>query len=122
MSFAADTEIELVSVSGECREATVWFGELKGDAPYRATVLPGGESIAGDPMVHLLARALGSIGIEGHIQPVANVTDNNFRIGGQLLVVNGLDRLRPEHPPKDRQADHVVDHPAPGIFDDRKRA
>lgn len=45
-----DAEIELISLDGECREATVWFGELAGEAPFRATSLPSGESIAADPL------------------------------------------------------------------------
>ena len=44
------TEIELISLNGECKEATVWFGELAGDAPFRATALPSNETLAGDPM------------------------------------------------------------------------
>lgn len=48
-----DVEIELVSLRGECKEATVWFGSLRGEAPYRATVLPAGESLAGDPLAAL---------------------------------------------------------------------
>jgi hypothetical protein len=43
-------EIELVSLYGECKEATVWFGELAGDQPFRCTALPSGETIAADPM------------------------------------------------------------------------
>ena len=43
-------EIELISLNGECREATVWFGQLSGEATFRATVLPSGESIAADPL------------------------------------------------------------------------
>ena len=43
-------EIELVSLNGECKEATVWFGELAGDRSFRATVLPAGESVTGDPL------------------------------------------------------------------------
>jgi len=43
-------EIELTSVHGECKEATVWFGDLAGDEPWRATVLPSGETLAGDPL------------------------------------------------------------------------
>ncbi|RMG35065.1 MAG: methyltransferase domain-containing protein, partial [Planctomycetota bacterium] len=43
-------EIELTSLWGECKEATVWFGSLRSEAPYRATVLPAGETLAGDPM------------------------------------------------------------------------
>lgn len=45
-----NTEIELISLSGECKEATVWFGELAGIQPFRATVLPSGETIAGHPL------------------------------------------------------------------------
>ncbi|MCH2201968.1 MAG: hypothetical protein MK102_08355 [Fuerstiella sp.] len=43
-------EIELVSLHGECREATVWFGQLAATEQFRATVLPSGETIAGDPL------------------------------------------------------------------------
>ncbi len=43
-------EIELVSLDGECREATVWFGELAGDVSSRATILPDGATIAADPL------------------------------------------------------------------------
>jgi SAM-dependent methyltransferase len=45
-----DCEVELISLDGECREATIWFGDLAGDASYRATVLPSGESIAAEPL------------------------------------------------------------------------
>jgi hypothetical protein len=43
-------ETELISLHGECKEATLWYGELRGTAPYRATVLPSGESLAGHPL------------------------------------------------------------------------
>ncbi|GIX05187.1 MAG: hypothetical protein KatS3mg114_1056 [Planctomycetaceae bacterium] len=43
-------EIELISLFGECREATVWFGELRSTASWRATVLPAGVSITGHPL------------------------------------------------------------------------
>lgn len=43
-------EIELVSLDGECREATVWFGELAGTETSRATVLPSRATIAADPL------------------------------------------------------------------------
>jgi len=43
-------EIELVSLHQECREATVWFGGLAVTEQFRATVLPSGETIAGDPL------------------------------------------------------------------------
>jgi len=48
-----DVEIELISWNGECKEATVWFGELAGNEPNRATVLPAGATLAGDPLEHL---------------------------------------------------------------------
>jgi hypothetical protein len=43
-------EVELVSLNGECKEATVWFGELSVRGLWRATALPSGESLAGDPL------------------------------------------------------------------------
>lgn len=46
----SDVEIELISLNGECKEATVCFGELAGTAPFRATVLPSGVSLAGHPL------------------------------------------------------------------------
>jgi predicted RNA methylase len=42
-------EIELVSFDGECKEAVVWFGALRTDTEWRATVLPSGDSLTGDP-------------------------------------------------------------------------
>ena len=45
-----DAEIELVSLHGECREATVWFGELAAEESFRATALPSGETLAADPL------------------------------------------------------------------------
>lgn len=46
----ANCEVELISLDGECREATIWFGELAGDAPFRATALPTGETLAAEPL------------------------------------------------------------------------
>src|SRR5258708_38528822 len=46
----SDVEIELVSLHGECKEATIWFGELRGEQSWRATVLPSGETIAAEPL------------------------------------------------------------------------
>lgn len=43
-----DHEVELISWRGECKEATVWFGDLRTDCATRATVVETGESIAGD--------------------------------------------------------------------------
>jgi hypothetical protein len=44
-------EIELVSLNGECKEATIWFGELAKPGNYRATALPSGETLVGDPLM-----------------------------------------------------------------------
>ena len=40
-------EIELISLGGEAKEATIWLGELATPDLWRATVLPSGESLAG---------------------------------------------------------------------------
>jgi hypothetical protein len=45
-----EAEIELVSLDGECKEATIWFGALAEPGVWRATVLPSGQTIAGDPL------------------------------------------------------------------------
>ncbi len=45
-----DCEIELVSFEGECKEATIWFGELAKPNQWRATLLPEGKSICGHPL------------------------------------------------------------------------
>ena len=47
-----DCEIELISLGGECREATIWFGELAGPKQLRATILPAGATITGDELEH----------------------------------------------------------------------
>lgn len=43
-------ELELISLHGECKEATIWFGELAEPGVWRATVLPANETLAGDPL------------------------------------------------------------------------
>lgn len=48
--FSPECEIELISLDGECREATIWFGELAGTEKSRATALPSGETLAADPL------------------------------------------------------------------------
>jgi hypothetical protein len=48
-------EIELVSLEGECKEATIWFGELAQSGIWRATALPSGETIAGEPLASVAA-------------------------------------------------------------------
>lgn len=44
-----DCEIELISLNGECKEATVWFGDAAGEYDWRATLLPSGATITGNP-------------------------------------------------------------------------
>jgi RNA cap guanine-N2 methyltransferase/THUMP domain-like len=53
-------EVELVSLDGECKEATIWFGELAETGIWRATALPSGESLSGDPLS--AAAPLASLG------------------------------------------------------------
>jgi hypothetical protein len=43
-------EVELISLDGECKEATIWFGELAEPGLWRATALPSGETLSGDPL------------------------------------------------------------------------
>lgn len=45
-----EAEVELISVAGECKEATIWFGTLRSEHGWRATVLPAGVTIAGQPL------------------------------------------------------------------------
>ncbi len=45
-----DVEIELVSLAGEAKEATIWFGSLAPPGLWRATALPADETLAGDPL------------------------------------------------------------------------
>jgi SAM-dependent methyltransferase len=47
----SDCELELISLDHECKEAVVWFGDRRQSEPFRATVLPSGESLAGDPFL-----------------------------------------------------------------------
>ncbi|WP_417389166.1 THUMP-like domain-containing protein [Gimesia sp.] len=47
------SETELISLSGECKEATIWFGDLAGEHEFRATAISKTgqvDSIAGHPM------------------------------------------------------------------------
>ncbi|QDT65010.1 class I SAM-dependent methyltransferase [Calycomorphotria hydatis] len=56
-----DVEIELISLNGECKEATIWFGDLAEQELWRATALPSGETIYGHPLDALAERsALGT--------------------------------------------------------------
>jgi hypothetical protein len=52
-----DVELELISLDGECKEATVWFGSLAG-CRRRATVLPGGASWTDREGVSISAAAV----------------------------------------------------------------
>ncbi|HBN78954.1 MAG TPA: hypothetical protein DD473_24705 [Planctomycetaceae bacterium] len=45
-----DCETELISWQGECKQAVIWCGELAEPGLWRATVLPSGESLVGDPL------------------------------------------------------------------------
>jgi THUMP domain-like/RNA cap guanine-N2 methyltransferase len=55
-----EAEVELVSLDGECKEATIWFGELAQPGTWRATALPSGETLSGDPLS--VAAPIGPLG------------------------------------------------------------
>jgi hypothetical protein len=42
-------EIELISLEGECKEATIWYGDLSSGCAARATLLPSGITFSGQP-------------------------------------------------------------------------
>jgi len=47
-------EVELISLHGECKEATIWYGSLRSESDFTVTILPTGFTVTGDPW---LARA-----------------------------------------------------------------
>lgn len=47
-----DAELEFVSLGGELKECALWFGSLK-TARRRASLLPDGHSLVGDPAIRL---------------------------------------------------------------------
>ena len=57
-------EVEFISESGSCREAVLWFGGLRTMADRRATVLPGGETLAARPSEPAPVRAPGAYVLE----------------------------------------------------------
>lgn len=72
------TEMELISLNGECKEATLWFGQLAGDTPRSATQLPSGANYRG----HLSGTDLAAISTE-HFGPYLFEVDS-------ALVRSGL--------------------------------
>jgi len=50
-------ETELISLHGECKEATIWFGECAQPERWRATSLPSGETLSGIPLDALADRS-----------------------------------------------------------------
>ncbi|WP_405012928.1 THUMP-like domain-containing protein [Kitasatospora sp. NBC_01539] len=80
-----DAEAEWVSDHGEVKEAVIWFGTGAAE-PYRATVLPGGHSLAG---AGLPAEA-GPVGRylyepDGAVIRARLVSDVAARVGGRLI-------------------------------------
>ncbi len=103
-------EIELISLRGECKEATVWFGELAGEAPFRATLLPSGETIAGDPLD--LEAVLSA--------PARYVYDPDpavVRAGLLDAVAGRLNLQRLDEADEYLTADHLVDSPFVQAFE-----
>jgi hypothetical protein len=85
-----DVEVELVSLHGECKEATIWFGELRRTASWRATILPTGETIAGEPLDY-------AADVSAPLQYVFDPDPAVVRAGlvDAVAVQLGLDRLDP---------------------------
>jgi len=48
-SLPWDCEVEIISEGGECKEATLWFGEMK-TCRRRATLLPSGDTLTDEPV------------------------------------------------------------------------
>jgi hypothetical protein len=45
-----DCEVEFISEKGVCKEAVLWFGDLKTGPRRRATLLPGGHTLTDEPV------------------------------------------------------------------------
>lgn len=82
----ADAEAEFVSLRGELKECLLWFGAFRGSARC-ATVLPSGESLAGD------AEA-GSVALAERVGPVLYDPDPAVTRAG--LVYRLAERLGAE--------------------------
>ena len=103
-------EVELISLHGECKEATIWFGTLAREAPYRATVLPAEESIAGHPLEVLVPVA--------PLKQYLYDPDPAVVRAGLVDVLAhklGLDRLDPAE--EYLTSDHQVDSPFVQTFE-----
>ncbi|WP_437185935.1 THUMP-like domain-containing protein [Planctomicrobium sp. SH668] len=103
-------EIELISLDGECKEATVWYGELAGEAAMRATVLPSGFSIAGNPWE--LRPQVGPIGRYVYDPDPAIV-----RAGLLDLLVEQLPIHRMDDAEEYLTSDELIDCPAVTAFE-----
>jgi hypothetical protein len=75
-----EAEIELSSLEGECKEATIWFGELAVPGVWRATALPSGETIAGDPLAAVVPIAVGAIHFRSGSRACAVRADRSLRV------------------------------------------
>lgn len=74
-------EIEFVSLNRELKECRLWLGELA-TTPRRATVLPGGDTLTGEPVARVIAEPREFIGI-----PDASVV----RAGLETILATTLD-------------------------------
>ncbi len=72
-------EIEVVSLRGECKEATCWFGRLAGAARRRATALPAG------------ATWTDRDGPIGHRAPTVTIGDRVFEPDASLIRAGLVD-------------------------------
>ena len=107
-------ETELVSVKGECKEATIWFGELATKEQWRATLFPSNNieekiTFAGHPLDH---RAMQSPVCTYIYDPDPAVV----RAGLVDLVADELSLNRLDDAEEYLTSDEVVMHPAMKTF------
>ncbi|MCD6291434.1 MAG: SAM-dependent methyltransferase [Anaerolineae bacterium] len=50
LGLPSGCEVEFISEGGTCKEAVLWFGDLSTGVPRRATLLPGGHTLAWEPV------------------------------------------------------------------------
>ena len=95
--FAPGFEVEVISLAGECKEATAWFGDLAGPGLRRATCLPAGATWTdrdGPDAPDLVARPLGAFVFDPDPALTRSGLLDGFAAAHQLhRVVAGVDLL-----------------------------
>ena len=108
-------EAEFISVSGECKEAVLWFGDLRSSAGVRATLLPEGDFLIGESVepvpcgpvsdymyepdravirAHLVEQVAVSIGAHKLAPDVAYLTSDSY-VKSLFARAYGVDAVLP---------------------------